>query len=190
MRNQGRLFRWSRALAVLGLLAGAACVRAHELPGTSACRSALQSLAQAEEALLGAAPPASSPVTSDDDHRRAVAARLLPWRQRVADACLGGMTSSPPPSQRTWIGAAPTPTAAPPSPAARLPQAGVPVVVVPVVVVPVVVVPSPRFEAPVTVQCTGMACLASDGSVLTRVGPTLTGPKGPCAVQGSIVRCP
>lgn len=180
MRNQGRRFRWSRALAVIGLLAGAACVRAQELPGTSACRSALQSLAQAEEALLGAAQPASSPVTSDDDHRRAVAARLLPWRQRVADACLGGMTSSPPPSQRTWIGAAPTPTAAPPSPAARLPQAGV----------PVVVVPSPRFEAPVTVQCTGMACLASDGSVLTRVGPALTGPKGPCAVQGSIVRCP
>lgn len=185
MRNQGRLFRWSRALAVIGLLAGAACLRAQELPGTSACRSALQSLAQAEEALLSAAPPASSPVTSDDDHRRAVAARLLPWRQRVADACLGGMTSSPPPSQRTWIGAAPTATAVSPSPALRLPQAGVPVVVV-----PVVVVPSPRFEAPVTVQCTGMACLASDGSVLTRVGPTLTGPKGPCAVQGSIVRCP
>ena len=167
-------------MGVAGLLACSAASRAQELPGTLACRGALQALAQAEDALLDAALPASSPGTTDEDHRRAVYARLLPLRQRVADACLGGMTSSPPPSQRTWIGAAPAQPAALPSAAARLPQVGM----------PAVVVPPPRFDAPVTVQCIGMACLASDGSTLTRVGPTLTGPKGPCMVQGGAVRCP
>ncbi|RTL46485.1 MAG: hypothetical protein EKK53_03235 [Burkholderiales bacterium] len=170
--------RGLRALAAAGLLPLAAL--AQDLPGTSACRAALQTLAQAEDALLAAAPPASAAAGPDDSRQRAVTARLLPLRQQVADACLGGMTTSPPPSQRTWSGAAPTLPAVLAPAGARAPAVGA----------PVVTVAPPRFEAPVTLHCTGMACLASDGAVLTRVGPVVTGPKGPCTAQGGLVRCP
>jgi hypothetical protein len=166
------------AVVGAGLLLCTVGARAQDLPGTAACRTALQALAQAEEALLARA-AASAP--ADDSRHRAATAQLFPLRQQVADACLGGMTTSPPPSQRSGVGALPARPAAPLAPAARMPQTPVPVVTIPV----------PRFDAPVTItHCNGMNCVASDGSTLTRVGPNVIGPKGPCTVAGNQVRCP
>lgn len=172
------LDRWT-VLIGASLLLGTVSAAAQDLPGTAACRTALQALAQAEDALVAQA--ASAPVPADGSRQRATAAKLSPLRQQVADACLGGMTTSPPPSQRTWVGALPTRPATPLAPAVRMPQTPVPVVSILV----------PRFDAPVTItHCNGMNCVASDGSTLTRVGPNVVGPKGPCTVAGSQVRCP
>ncbi|HEY8876037.1 MAG TPA: hypothetical protein VIN03_00650 [Roseateles sp.] len=162
-----------RCLCVCGLVCAA--VHADELPRTSACRTALQALEQAEDAIAASA-AASAP--ADQERRRAVAAQLQPLRQRVADACLGGLTTSPPPSQHTWI-AAPAPRTA-----AAIPR-------VPMPATPLPTVPPPRFEMPSMVtHCTAAACFTSDGTTLTRVGPSLVGPRGACTVQGSFVRCP
>lgn len=162
-----------------GLLLLGTSLSAQDLPGSAACRAALQALSQAEEALI-AASAASAPATADADRQRAVTARLLPLRQRVADVCLGGMTTSPPPSQHTWIGEMPTRPGSRAAPEVRMPQINV----------PVVTIPPPRFEPPVTVTCNGMSCVASDGSALTRIGPNVIGPKGPCSLAGAQVRCP
>lgn len=161
------------------LLCGLICtaVQAEELPKSSACRTALQALEEAEDALM-AASAAASDASTDQLRQRAVAAKLHPLRQRVADVCLGGMTTSPPPSQHTWI--APPP----PRPGAMPPR-------VPMPVVPPVNVSPPRLEMPPMVtHCTAAVCFTNDGSTLTRVGPTLVGPRGSCTVQGSFVRCP
>jgi hypothetical protein len=155
----------------------AGTLSAEELPRSPACRTALSALDDAEEAIAAAA-AASSASLSDQRRQQAVAARLLPLRKRVADACLGGLTTSPSPSQRSWV--VPTP---PPRPAVAMPR-------VPTPAVPVVVVPRP--EPPVTVtHCNAATCIASDGSTLTRVGPgTFMGPRGSCTVQGNFLRCP
>jgi len=157
------------------LMAASFCGVAHadELPKSPACSTALKALADAEDAL--AAARAAQP---DVQRRDAVAARLQPQRKRVADACLGGLTASPPPSQRTW--AAPSaPRQAPALPQARaLPK-------------PLGSEPLLRWEAPATVtHCNGATCTASDGSTLTRVGPNLVGPRGACRVEGVFLRCP
>ena len=160
--------------ALAGLLQGAAL--ADELPQSSACRTALQALTEAEDVLVAsAAAKASSP--SDPQQQRSVAARLQPLRQRVADACLGGLTTSPSPSQRTWV--APVAPARPAVAVPRAPQPATPPVAV------------PRIETPVTVNhCNAATCVASDGSTLTRVGPSLVGPRGACRVDGVFLRCP
>lgn len=160
--------------ALLGTFAGPAA--ADELPRSPACRTALQALDDAEAALAAAAPAASG---SDAQRQRAATARLQPLRVRVADACLGGLTTSPPPSQRTLVVPPPAMRSALPAPR------------VPAPAVPPVAVPSPRVQPPVTVtSCNGAVCIASDGSTLTRMGPTLVGPRGQCTVQGGFVRCP
>jgi hypothetical protein len=157
--------------------AGAASC-AEELPRSPACRTALQALERAEDAIADTAAAASAP-RADAERQRAVAARLQPLRQRVADACLGGLTTSPPPSQRTWIAPAP-PQALAPAPRARVPAP-----------IPEPLPPLPRVEAPVTISnCNAATCLGSDGSTLTRVGPHLVGPRGTCTVQGVFLRCP
>lgn len=168
---------WVRRLAAGALAAGSVvAASAQALPQSSACRTALEALGQAEDALLDAhlARAASAP---DTDRQRAVAARLLPLRQRVADACLGGLTTSPPPSQRSWNPPAPArPGATPPRtrPSALPPPAA-----------------APRVETPVIIShCNGATCLGSDGSTLTRVGPNLVGPRGVCTQQGIFLRCP
>ncbi|MFT7772541.1 hypothetical protein [Roseateles sp.] len=160
---------------MLPALIGAGAL-AEELPRSPACHTALQALEEAEDGIAATA-AASAVVASDLQRQRAVAARLQPLRKRVADACLGGLTTSPPPSQRTWV----VPTQSQQSGTARAPLPATPQVTVPL----------PRFEPPVTVtHCTAAACFTSDGSTLTRVGPTLVGPRGTCAVQGNFVRCP
>jgi len=161
------------ALLILSLCGTAQA--AEELPRSPACRTALAALEQAEEA-LAAAGAASSAAASDRERQHAVTAKLQPLRQRVADACLGGMTTSPPPSQHTWV--------MPPTPArpALTPRAAV---------TPPVIVPTPRLDPPVTVNtCAGATCIASDGSMLQRVGPNLIGPRGVCTKQGIFVVCP
>lgn len=163
-------------LVLFGAVACWAAAGAEELPRSPACRTALQALDQAEEAIAATA-AASSATAPDRDRQRSVAARLQPLRQRVADACLGGLTTSPPPSQHTW--AAPVPA----RPGAAVPRVAMPAT-------PPVTVP-PRVEAPVTVSnCNAATCLGSDGSTLTRVGPNLVGPRGLCTVQGVFVHCP
>lgn len=166
-----------RALSLGGLLCAAVLaggVRAEELPRSPACRTALASLDDAEQA-IAAARAASSHLS---EQQQSVAVRLQPLRNRVADACLGGLTTSPSPSQRTWV--APT---RPVSPSATAPR------VQPVT--PPINVPMPRIEAPVTVNnCNAATCVASDGSTLTRVGPNLVGPRGACRVEGVFLRCP
>ena len=156
----------------------AAAAQAEELPKSPACRTALQGLENAEDA-LAAASAASSATSSDQQRQALAAARLQPLRKRVADACLGGLTTSPSPSQHTWVALA-RPVAA--APRARPPLAPA---------VPAVTVPMPRVDPPVTVgNCNAATCLASDGSTLTRVGPTLIGPRGACRVEGVFLRCP
>lgn len=166
-------------LLALGLMSGGASA-AEELPASNGCHLALQALGQAEDALMAEAAAASTPVGSGEARRRAVEARLLPLRQRVADACLGGVTRSPPPSQHTINGLIPPSTTS--RPLLRPPQTPVPVVTVPL----------PRIDPPVTLShCTGASCLASDGSTLTRVGPNqMVGPRGVCTTIGAVVRCP
>lgn len=162
------------------LLSAALCGIAHaaELPNSPACRAAVQALEDAEDALADAASTPSPAATPGVQRQRMVAAKLQPLRQRVADACLGGMTTSPPPSQRTWA-VPPSPRAAPVTPSTRVappPPGSEPLL---------------RWQPPVTVtHCTGVTCTASDGSTLTRVGPTLVGPRGACTLQGSFLRCP
>lgn len=162
------------------LLSVALCSAAHaaELPKSPACRVAVQALEDAEDALADTSPTPSPMSTPDVQRQRMVAAKLQPLRQRVADACLGGMTTSPPPSQHTWV-VPPSPRAMPIGPSAR------------------VATPLPgsepllRWQPPVSVtHCTGATCTASDGSTLTRVGPTLVGPRGACTLQGSFLSCP
>lgn len=168
-------------VALLLLLSGTiwagAAPSAEELPRSAACRTALQALERAEDAIADTAAAASAP-RAGTERQRAVAARLQPLRQRVADACLGGLTTSPPPSQRTWIAPAPPQAIAPP-PRPRTP-APIPEPL-----------PLPRVEAPITISnCNAATCLGSDGSTLTRVGPHLVGPRGQCTVQGVFLRCP
>lgn len=164
-----------RAALLSVVLGGAA--HAAELPTSPACRSAVQALEDAEDALADASSTPSPVSTPDAQRQRMVAAKLQPLRQRAADACLGGMTTSPPPSQHTWV--LPPPRVAPATPQARIasPQVGSEPVL--------------RWQPPVTVtHCTGATCTASDGSTLTRVGPTLVGPRGACTLQGSFLHCP
>jgi hypothetical protein len=139
----------------------------------------LQALNEAEDALADASSTPSPITTPDAERQRMVAAKLQPLRKRVADACLGGITASPPPSQHTWVAPPPPPRATPVVPAARVasPQLGSE--------------PLLRWQPPVTVtHCTGATCTTSDGSTLTRVGPTLVGPRGACTLQGSFLNCP
>lgn len=166
-------------LLIAALFGGMA--QADELPKSPACNTALKALEEAEDA-LAAARASESPISQPDFQRRdAVTARLQPMRKRVADACLGGLTTSPPPSQRTW--------AAPSLPAqARQLPASPQMRAAPK---PLGSEPLLRWEAPTTVtHCNGATCTASDGSTLTRVGPNLVGPRGACRVEGAFLRCP
>ncbi len=164
------------ALSLCGLLLVPPGAQAEDLPKSPACRTALQALTEAEDALADTAAASSAAAT---ERRRAVAVQLQPLRRRVADACLGGLTTSPPPSQHTLVVPAP-----PARPATAAPRPLTPAM-------PPVVVTVPRPDVPVTVTtCNAATCLGSDGSTLTRVGPNLIGPRGACTVQGIFVRCP
>ncbi|MFN3302818.1 MAG: hypothetical protein ACK44A_03770 [Roseateles sp.] len=162
----------AHAAAALLLACGVAAA-AEELPGTPACRAALQALEHAEAALVAAA-AASAGGVADADRRRDIAARLFPQRQRVADACLGGLTTSPPPSQRS--GMLPAPAYQAPS---RMPPPARPAE------------PPLRWQTPLMIgSCNAATCVTSDGSMPTRAGPLLIGPRGACTQQGVFLSCP
>lgn len=167
-------------LALLACAAWAGVAQAEDLPGSSACRVALEALDRAERAIVAAraASAASAASAAGGERQRPAAEQLLPLRQRVADVCLGGLTRSPPPSQHTWV--SPPPVRPETSPLrARTPALPLPAVTL------------PRVEVPVTVSnCNAATCLGSDGSTLTRVGPNLVGPRGVCTVQGVFLHCP
>jgi hypothetical protein len=174
-----RLNPWSalvpldlRVLALMWLALPAAAAPDEAGPRTPACRSAVAALEQAEDTL------ASHAASAPQRPRAAnVAARLQPLRQRVADACLGGMTTSPPPSQRTWLPPAPTARAQPARPRVATPTPPP--------------LDLPRPAPPVTItHCTPATCVTSDGATLTRAGAGLIGTKGRCTVQGMFVNCP
>lgn len=166
-------------LAAAGLLmASQVAAAAGDLPGSDACRAALQALDHAETALsaASAASSASAVAASAAERQRDIAARLYPQRQRVADACLGGLTRSSPPSQRSWTPLAPPRELVLPS---RVQQPGRPAE------------PLPRWQSPAMIgSCNAATCVTSDGSTLTRVGPLLIGPRGACTQQGVFLSCP
>lgn len=176
MAQDGNVMAAHRFIAALAIALLCSFAQAEELPRSPACRTALQALDEAEDAI---AATASAPAAQAADRQRqqVVAAKLQPLRQRVADACLGGLTTSPSPSQRSWV----VPQApARPGAIEHLPRPAAPTVAL------------PRPEVPVSVtHCSGATCFATDGSILTRVGPQqLVGPRGSCTVQGNLLRCP
>lgn len=166
-----------RLCLAAGLLGGMAAA-APELPQSDACRLALQELEQAESALMAAS--AASSAADPEERQRRITARLFPQRQRVADACLGGLSSSAPPSRGA------TPPALPrqaPVPAPRVQPPLRPEALPPLSL--------PRPEPPLSIgSCNAASCVTSDGSTLTRVGPMLLGPRGLCTRQGVFVSCP
>lgn len=175
---------------VLALALACAPALAVELPQTAACRQALKALGDAEDGFAArwaaeSASCASCPRPTDAERQRQMGVRLLPLRQQVADACLGGVTTSPSPSRSTWPALAPSrpSTVAPTVPAVPRPPQATPA--------PGTVIPPVRVEGPVSIgHCNAATCVTSDGSTLTRVGPNLVGPRGLCTVQGAFVHCP
>ena len=150
---------------------------AQDLPASPACAEALDGLGKAEATFASAAAQGSE--RPDTWRPRAALARLQPFRDRAASACLGGRPMSPPPSQHL----------------SRPPIRVAPIVIAPQVKAPVVPapgVPAPKPPAPplTLTICDAAGCLASDGSRLTRIGPALIGPRGLCIVQGIYVQCP
>ena len=156
--------------------------RAEELPRSTACHAALQALGDAEDALgaAWAASAASAPAQPDAERQRRISAQLFPQRQRVADACLGGVPRSP---ARAATPPGPVP-AGPVTPRPGFLPAPMPTPT------PAPIAP-PRVQGPLTVgPCNAATCVTSDGSTLTRVGPHLVGPRGLCTVQGTVLICP
>lgn len=176
--------------ALLSLALEAAPALGEELPQTASCRQALKALGDAEDGFAArwaaeAASCASCPRPSDVQRQRQMGLQLLPLRQRVADACLGGVTTSPSPSRSTWPALAPSrpSTVAPMTPA--VPRAPLPTPA------PGTVIPPVRVQGPLSIgHCNSATCVTSDGSTMTRVGPNLVGPRGLCTVQGAFVHCP
>ena len=178
------------AFLALALVMAAEPAPAEELPQTAACRQALKALGDAEDGFAAhwaaeSASCASCPRPTDAQRQRQMGVRLLPLRQQVADACLGGVTTSPSPSRSTWPALAPTrPSNAGPM-APGVPRAPL------TTAAPGTVIPPVRVEGPLSIgHCNAATCVTSDGSTLTRVGPNLVGPRGLCTVQGAFVHCP
>jgi hypothetical protein len=173
----------------LGLLGAAAAAQGEARPGSAPCQAALRALGEAEDALAAraaAAAAASSPGArerSAADRQQAAAMQLLPLRQQVANACLGGVAGAPVVRGGGRSAPfAPAPVTSPPSALGRPPASPAPGLGLPL----------PRIDPPATLShCVGMHCLGSDGAALTRVGPgSVAGPRGVCAVQGGVLRCP
>lgn len=101
-------------------------------------------------------------------------------RQQAANTCLGGPGTPPARSARIQQApiSVPAPTIAPPRAAALPPGPSLP--------------PPPVAvqRAPMPAQCDPSGCWTEDGGRLRHVGPNLTGPRGACSQQGSMVYCP
>lgn len=151
-----------------------------QAPGSPACQQALGEL-QAQEASVLSSRGAGSTAAPSPSDTAVAAARLQPWRERAARACLGATSSTYTPPART----AQTPVTVPPvslGPRVKMPPAPT---------APAAPVAPARSGVLTTVVgCDASGCWASDGTRLNRNGSTLTGPRGACTLEGAVVRCP
>lgn len=160
----------------LGMLVAAAAAAQPADPLQSPpCRAALDALRAREDAASAAA-AAGRPHVPD--------AALQAQRRAAARACLGGRADAPPAPARLAQPPLAVPPV-PPLPAAR-PPAPTPLRIEPMQ-------PSPRqFAPPPSItSCDAAGCWTSEGTRLHRVGPDLlSGPRGHCSVQGTLLHCP
>ncbi|MGM9486518.1 hypothetical protein [Ideonella sp. YS5] len=151
-----------------------------QAPGSPACQQAMSALQAEEASVLSSREAGASGAPSATDSAVA-SARLQPWRERAARACLGSAGNAYTPPART----AQDPVTVPPV------SLGPPVKLPPAPTTPAAPVVPARSDALTTiVGCDASGCWASDGSRLSRNGSTLTGPRGACTLQGAVVRCP
>lgn len=97
-------------------------------------------------------------------------------KKSTAQACFGTSREPPPRSGR----AARPPVAVPPPAAAARPSPPAPAPPPPVVI----------QRPPAITSCDAGGCWDSNGTRLNRMGPGLSGPSGPCTVQGGFAYCP
>jgi hypothetical protein len=166
--------RQFRSIGLLvALFAAAAAAQSTDPLQSPQCLAALDAL-QAREA-------ASSTAAAGAGRASAPDAALQAQRRVTARACLGGRADPPPAPARF----AQPPLAVPPVQAAR-PAAPATLRIEPVR-------PSPRQLAPPpsVTSCDAAGCWTSEGMRLHRVGPDLlSGPRGHCSVQGTLLHCP
>ena len=180
------MYRWF--VASLCCAASLAWAQVPDTTSSPACQQAMADLQHQEASVLASRSGGSTVAPSPTDSAVA-AARLQPWRERAARACLGARGNA--------YGPASPPATPPATSTARNPVAVAPVTLGPPVKMP----PAPTTPAaPVAplrsdtlttvVGCDASGCWASDGTHLTRNGSVLTGPHGTCTQQGAVLRCP
>ncbi len=168
------------AALIAALAAGAVAAQGGDPLQSAECRQALDAL-QSREAAAEAEPHASARFEADG-FRRVPDAKLAAARRSAALACLASHADdasshlppetmpgrlAQPPIAVSPVGVAPPRLASPRSIEPRPP-------------------PRPQF----IVSCDAFGCWADDGSRLNRFGPNLSGPRGLCTVQGSVLSCP
>lgn len=163
------------ATAAIAIACQAALAQSDDQAHSAACHRALEAL-QAQEAAAAAA--ASSP--QDNPRQRAARTRLQALQREAATACLGGGRAdrrTPPAGARGSSPLSVAPVTVPPP--RVVPQGGLPA-------------PALPTAAPLltVTACDATGCLASDGTRLQWVGPSLLGPRGMCTVQGTVLQCP
>ena len=147
----------------------------------AACQHALDELKAVEDATAAARKSRAQANPQDSGLLKELEAR----RKAAARSCLGGPVDSlpPPPRQTARSPLSTSPGTAAPEFKAPLPPAASP---------PLPAPPpgAPRAPPVVITACDASGCLASDGTRLQRAGPNLLGPRGLCAVHGTLLSCP
>jgi hypothetical protein len=161
-------------LPLIGLLCAAASWAQEGDPLKSPeCRRAMDAL-QAQEAR------AASAAHGGPDARREAAASLEGARRQAAHVCLGGRGDVPPPSAHFTQPLTGVPLTTPPS-APQLPPPPA----------PPARPAAAHTPAAVITSCDATGCWTSEGTRMQRFGPGVTGPRGPCTVQGGVtISCP
>lgn len=159
------------AMGVASLMACSSVLSA-DLMDSAACRSAREALQtqedQAASAPVSSASSASQPDVSMQQLRRRVAQDCLGWRPGAQVPGRSGSDGRPVVVMPGRAGTRPTTLQPTPMPA-----------------------PAPRPEPLRSLgACDAAGCWTSDGQRLQRMGPNLVGPRGVCAVNGSVVSCP
>jgi hypothetical protein len=170
--------RWM--LAPLCCATSLAFAQVPDTTASPACQQAMAALQQQEASVLASRGGGSNVAPSPTDSAVA-AARLQPWRERAARACLGARGNAYAPATST----ARNPVSVPPV------TLGPPVKMPPAPTMPAAPAAPLRSDTLTTVVgCDASGCWASDGTRLTRNGSVLTGPHGTCTQQGAVLRCP
>lgn len=158
----------------------AAWAQAPDASASPACQQALSAL-QAEEASVLSSRSGGAAAAPSSTDTAVATARLQPWRDRAARACLGATGNTYAPPARTVR----EPVSVPPV------TLGPPVKMPPPPTTPAAPAAPTRTEPLTTILgCDASGCWASDGTRLTRNGSTFTGPRGTCTLQGAVLRCP